>query len=262
MARRGDPREAGSMITACHTLIYTDDADATRAFLRDVLQLPRRRRRARARLAGLPDRPQRGSKSPDVEQRQGAGRRRPNHAISFMCDDIEATMGELRERGAEFSSGRTTTRLRPGLDDEGARRGRHPDLRAAPHRRPLPLTRSPWTSTTSTGSPGGSGSGAAEAPRRAPPGTSTTGSSLAPRHRPRSRPARRLSRVSVEQAAGRAPDTLRARHTGFKSAHEGGRRAGPRRPEAFARAVGERGAPAQALVAHGARGGSDVGQAA
>ena len=28
------------MITACHTLIYTDDADATRAFLRDVLQLP------------------------------------------------------------------------------------------------------------------------------------------------------------------------------------------------------------------------------
>ena len=28
------------MITACHTLIYADDAEATRAFLRDVLQLP------------------------------------------------------------------------------------------------------------------------------------------------------------------------------------------------------------------------------
>ena len=28
------------MITACHTLIYSDDAAATRAFFRDVLQLP------------------------------------------------------------------------------------------------------------------------------------------------------------------------------------------------------------------------------
>ncbi len=28
------------MITAVHTLIYSDDPDATRAFLRDVLQLP------------------------------------------------------------------------------------------------------------------------------------------------------------------------------------------------------------------------------
>ena len=28
------------MITACHTLIYTDDAEATRAFLRDVTGFP------------------------------------------------------------------------------------------------------------------------------------------------------------------------------------------------------------------------------
>src|SRR5688572_25227910 len=40
MARRTRARQAGSVITACHTLIYSDDAEATRAFLRDVLQLP------------------------------------------------------------------------------------------------------------------------------------------------------------------------------------------------------------------------------
>jgi len=31
---------ADGMILACHTLIYSDDADATRAFFRDVLGFP------------------------------------------------------------------------------------------------------------------------------------------------------------------------------------------------------------------------------
>ena len=66
------------MILACHTLIYSDDADATRAFFRDVLGFP------------------------NVD----AGTTTPrHHAISFVVDDLDATMAELRGRGAEFSSG-------------------------------------------------------------------------------------------------------------------------------------------------------------
>ena len=93
------------MITACHTLIYTDDADATRRFLRDVLQLPHVDaggpepgwlifRTGPSEIAAHPT---------SSEDRSWSAPR--HHAISFICDDIAATMAELRARGAEFSSG-------------------------------------------------------------------------------------------------------------------------------------------------------------
>jgi len=91
------------VIVACHTLIYSDDADATRAFLRDVLGFPNVD-------AGTGDQNwlifQTGPSELGVHPTSGDGYSSPRHqAISFIVDDLESTMAELREKGAEFSSG-------------------------------------------------------------------------------------------------------------------------------------------------------------
>ena len=91
------------MILACHTLVYSDDADATRAFFRDVLQLPNVD-------AGTGDENwlifRTGPSELGVHPTAGPGYSSPRqHAISFIVDDLESTMAELSGRGAEFSSG-------------------------------------------------------------------------------------------------------------------------------------------------------------
>jgi catechol 2,3-dioxygenase-like lactoylglutathione lyase family enzyme len=93
------------MILACHTLVYSDDADATRAFFRDVLGFPNVD-------AGTGDHnwlifgtgPSELGVHPTGPLRDGSTTPR-HHAISFVVDDLDATMAELRGRGAEFSSG-------------------------------------------------------------------------------------------------------------------------------------------------------------
>ena len=91
------------MILACHTLIYSDDADATRAFLRDVLGF--------ANVdAGTGDANwlifRTGPSELGVHPTSGEGYSSPRHqAISFIVDDLDSTMAELRDKGAEFSSG-------------------------------------------------------------------------------------------------------------------------------------------------------------
>jgi catechol 2,3-dioxygenase-like lactoylglutathione lyase family enzyme len=91
------------VILACHTLIYSDDADATRAFFRDVLGFP-------SVDAGTGDFNwlifQTGPSELGVHPTAGEGYSSPrHHAISFIVDDLESTMAELRAKGAEFSSG-------------------------------------------------------------------------------------------------------------------------------------------------------------
>jgi catechol 2,3-dioxygenase-like lactoylglutathione lyase family enzyme len=91
------------MILACHTLIYSDDADATRAFLRDVLGFP-------SIDAGTGDDGwlvfATGPSELGVHPTAGEGYSSPrHHAISFIVDDLGSTMEELRAKGAEFSSG-------------------------------------------------------------------------------------------------------------------------------------------------------------
>lgn len=93
------------MILACHTLIYSDDADATRAFFRDVLELPNVDaatgdenwlifRTGPSELGVHPTGPlSDGSTTPR------------HHAISFIVGDLESTVEEIRARGGEFSSG-------------------------------------------------------------------------------------------------------------------------------------------------------------
>ena len=93
------------MIIATHTLIYSDDPDATRAFLRDVLGWPYVEHADsspgwlifKTGLSELGVHPTSGTHEGEVYSypRQ--------HLVSLMCDDIEATVGELEARGAEFS---------------------------------------------------------------------------------------------------------------------------------------------------------------
>src|SRR6187455_1243203 len=94
------------MIIATHTLIYSDDPEATRAFLRDVLGF-------KFVEAGGPDPgwlifgtgPSELGVHPTVNIHEGREYRSPrHHAISFMCDDMEATRAELEAKGATFSA--------------------------------------------------------------------------------------------------------------------------------------------------------------
>jgi catechol 2,3-dioxygenase-like lactoylglutathione lyase family enzyme len=95
------------MITSMHLLIYSDDASATRAFLRDVLGLPY------VEDAGsqpgwliFGTGPSEMGVHPTHSVWEGKEYSSPRqHQISLMCDDLVATMEELRARGASFSNG-------------------------------------------------------------------------------------------------------------------------------------------------------------
>src|ERR1700710_2700331 len=89
------------MITAVHTLIYAEDPDAARAFVRDVLQLPY------ADTGGgwliFKSGPSELALHPSSWEYQGeTGGTDQAFDVSLMCDDLAATMAELAGRGAEF----------------------------------------------------------------------------------------------------------------------------------------------------------------
>lgn len=90
------------MLTALHTLIYSDDPEATRAFFRDVLEWPY--------VESTPgwlifkSGPSELGVHPTSGTHEGHDYSYPlQHKVSLMCDDIEATVAELEARGAEFS---------------------------------------------------------------------------------------------------------------------------------------------------------------
>lgn len=94
------------MITSLHALIYSDDAAATRAFLRDVLGFPFVEDSG-AEPGWLIFRtgPSELGVHPTHSVWEGQQYNSPrHHAISFMCDDIEATRAELEAKGATFSA--------------------------------------------------------------------------------------------------------------------------------------------------------------
>ncbi|MFI9381921.1 VOC family protein [Kutzneria sp. NPDC052558] len=111
------------MITAVHTLVYAEDAEAARAFFRDVLEWPH----VDAHDGWLIFKT--GPSELGVHPTDG----RPSHEISLLCDDIEATMAELAGRGAEFagevqtrSFGRTAQLKVPGAGEIMLYQPRHP----------------------------------------------------------------------------------------------------------------------------------------
>jgi catechol 2,3-dioxygenase-like lactoylglutathione lyase family enzyme len=98
--------ESGSlifMITSTHAIIYAEGADQARAFFRDTLEFPFVDAHGGwlifklppAELgihpAGQPDDPNSGAPS---------GR----HELYLMCDDLEATVADLKAKGVEFTT--------------------------------------------------------------------------------------------------------------------------------------------------------------
>jgi ketosteroid isomerase-like protein len=84
------------MITGVHTMFYSSDPDATRAFLRDRLQLTATDLGDGWLIFDLPD-SEMGVHPADTADAAGPG----THNVSFYCDDLEATLRELRGRGVE-----------------------------------------------------------------------------------------------------------------------------------------------------------------
>ena len=95
----------GCVIKGVHTLIYSDEPEATRSFLRDVLGWP---------FVEHPESEpgwlifKTGPSEMGVHPTSGtwegqAFSHERHHSISLMCDDIHATVAELTAKGAVFS---------------------------------------------------------------------------------------------------------------------------------------------------------------
>jgi predicted enzyme related to lactoylglutathione lyase len=110
------------VITGVHALVYSQDAEALRAFFRDVLGLGSVDAGGGWLIFALP--PAELAAHPAEA---------PSHELYLMCDDVEATVRELEARGAEFASpvteegfGRLTRIRLPGGGELGLYEPRHP----------------------------------------------------------------------------------------------------------------------------------------
>ncbi len=122
-------REHVDVITSMHALIYSDDVDATRLFLRDVLGFPF------VNDSGTSDGSATGwlifgsgpselGVHPTRSEWEGQVWESTRHVeISFMCDDVVETRSELEAKGATFDGeivdqgwGLVTSMNVPGAD--------------------------------------------------------------------------------------------------------------------------------------------------
>jgi catechol 2,3-dioxygenase-like lactoylglutathione lyase family enzyme len=111
------------MITGVHAVIFTTDAEADRAFFRDVLELSSVDAGDGWLIFALP--PAELAAHPTDED----GR----HELYLMCDDVRATVEELEAKGVEFSRsvsdegfGLVTAIRLPGGGELGLYEPRHP----------------------------------------------------------------------------------------------------------------------------------------
>jgi catechol 2,3-dioxygenase-like lactoylglutathione lyase family enzyme len=82
------------LITGVHAIIFTRDAEADRAFFRDVLGLPAVDAGGGWLIFALP--PAELAAHPTDED--------AHHELYLMCEDVRATIEELRGKGVEFTS--------------------------------------------------------------------------------------------------------------------------------------------------------------
>jgi catechol 2,3-dioxygenase-like lactoylglutathione lyase family enzyme len=113
------------VITAVHLLVYSDDAEATRAFFRDILGW---RFVEEPNVPGwliFKTGPAELGVHPTHSAHKGTSYDYPrHHSISIMCDDLARTMTDLEAKGAEFTGpvqdegyGLTVLMRVPGADD-------------------------------------------------------------------------------------------------------------------------------------------------
>jgi catechol 2,3-dioxygenase-like lactoylglutathione lyase family enzyme len=119
------------MITGFHTIVYSDDAEVTRAFFRDVLEWPYLDAHGGWLIFKTPP----GELG--VHPTDGPAGERwaevPHHQASLMCDDLEATIADLRAKGVEIEGdiedqgfGRVSSIVVPGAGSMMLYEPRHP----------------------------------------------------------------------------------------------------------------------------------------
>jgi len=86
------------MIRGVHTMFYTSEPEALRAFLRDKLRFPYTDIGEGWLIFDLPE-AEMGCHPADPAKGAAAG----THDISFYCDDVAKTVAELKARGVEFT---------------------------------------------------------------------------------------------------------------------------------------------------------------
>ena len=113
------------MITGTHTVLYASDPVAARAFLRDVLGLAGVDAGDGWLIFKLP--PHELGVHPADPGAAGT------HELYFVCDDVEATVADLRAKGVEFTSEVTDRRFGlmvtfrvPGAGEMGLYQPKHP----------------------------------------------------------------------------------------------------------------------------------------
>ena len=81
------------MITGAHSIIYSTDPDADRAFIRDIFDFPHVDVGGGWLIFGLPP----------AELAIHPSERNDVHEFYLMCDDINALIAKLRERNVSYS---------------------------------------------------------------------------------------------------------------------------------------------------------------
>ncbi len=111
------------MIQAVHALLYAPDAERARDFFRDVLGWPGVDAGRGWLIFAAP---------PTELAVHPADGDEAHHEFYFMCDDLEATVAELRAKGVEFTApiadqgwGRVTRLRIPGGGEIGLYQPRH-----------------------------------------------------------------------------------------------------------------------------------------
>jgi catechol 2,3-dioxygenase-like lactoylglutathione lyase family enzyme len=113
------------MINGAHTIVYSQDADADRAFFRDVLGFPAVDAGGGWLLFALPP------SELAVHPAEG-----PSHELFFLCDDLAETMAELKVQGVALADitqerwGVLTYLTLPGGGRVGLYEPRHPRAHA------------------------------------------------------------------------------------------------------------------------------------
>jgi hypothetical protein len=86
------------MIKGVHTMFYSSQPEELRAFIRDKLNFPFTDVGEGWLIFDLPE-AEMGCHPADAAESKRAG----THDISFYCDDVHRTVGELKKRGVEFT---------------------------------------------------------------------------------------------------------------------------------------------------------------
>jgi catechol 2,3-dioxygenase-like lactoylglutathione lyase family enzyme len=113
------------MINGAHVIIYASDPGQARAFFRDVLGMPHVDVHDGWLIFKLP--PAELGVHPAMDAAPDG-----HHELYFMCDDVAATVAQLKAKGVEFTTGieaagfGLTTRLKvPGAGEIGLYQPRH-----------------------------------------------------------------------------------------------------------------------------------------